>query len=405
MLLASTFAALAPAATDARAERAALALLAAHAFDAWLDGSPIELPLETSAREVGLAAAAEQLFHEPAARALETMRRGPATDGELRLTVLDSMTDAGNDLTTLGHPELAEPLLTAILRRSGTGASEAAVTARCLAARARALVRLGKLDDTLLDAQLLDQLAADSGLETYRVRAGVLVADIRGRLGDIPQAAAIGKEVWERARARGLRDVEPVAAGQYGVSLFQMGRVREAIPLLLHASRNTSGDSQTIFLIGLGVAFMALGHREAARDALEMGETRAVDVLYRSRARLNLMRLAADFGDRAAFERWRTLLLDGTIDPSMSPAVYCMMGEAYHLFGELEAARAAFDRAIALGEQHHINQWVFTAEAGLKALDAGVPPTPEPEPPMLDEVAPAIAKVRVMRAAMSGDVR
>lgn len=405
MHLASAFTALGSAAPELPDEGAALALLATHLFDAWLDGSPVDVPLDVPARGASPATPAERLFHEPLERALETMRGGPATEARRRLAVLALMTDAGNDLTTLGRPELAAPFLTAVIRRSGIGGGEVAVTARCLNSRGRALVRQGKLEESLADANLLARLAADSGLDEYHLRARVLVSDVKGRRGDIPQATALAKEIWEEARARGVDDAEPVAAGQYGVALVQMGRARDAVPVLLHASTTASAVERTIFLIGLGVAFMELGHREAARDALEMGESQAVDVLHRARARLNLMRLAADFGDRAAFERWRALLLAGAIDPSMSPAVHCMMGEAYHLFGEHDAARASFSRAIALGERHQINQWVFTAEARLAALDAGVPPTPEPEPPTLGDVAPAIAKVRVMRAAMGGRAR
>ncbi|HEX2779542.1 MAG TPA: hypothetical protein VHM30_08590 [Gemmatimonadaceae bacterium] len=406
MLTASAFTTLGSAAPEIPDERAALALLAAHVFDAWLDGLPVDVsPVDAAAHGASPAAPPERLFHEALERAFETMHGGPATDARRRLAVLELMSEAGNDLSTLGRPELAVPFLTAILGHSGTAGAEAAVTAQCLYARARALVRQGKLDETLADAHLLHRLATDAGLEYYRVRAGVIFSDVKTRLGDIPQAAALAKEVWEGARGRGRVDAEPIAAGQYGVTLVSMGRIRDAIPFLLHASIAAAGGEQTNCLIGLGVAFMALGHREAARDALEMGESQAVDVLYRARARLNLMRLAADLGDRAAFERWRALVLDGPIDPSMSPAVYCMMGEAYHLFGEHDAARASFSRAIAHGERYRINQWVFTAEAGLKALDAGVPPTPEPEPPTLGEVAPAIATVREMRAAMGGRAR
>ena len=80
----------------------------------------------------------------------------------------------------------------------GTGRAEVAVTAGCLYHRARALMRQGKLEETLVDARLLEQLAIDSGLEYYRARAGVIVSDVKGRLGDMLSAIYACSETHDK---------------------------------------------------------------------------------------------------------------------------------------------------------------------------------------------------------------
>jgi tetratricopeptide (TPR) repeat protein len=398
MLLDSAFGGAGRTPAPQQSEYVALAVLATHAFAAWTEGGVIDAPIPLGAEPP--ADAPTHAFAPLVLIALRRMRDGRADDEAERVAVLEIMIRAGEELYLLAVPEVTTVFFASLLARCRGHGAERRLTAQCMHRIAQSLIREGRLDDALAVTRLLELLSHGAGLEDYAVWTLYLMHDLNARWGDLHASQSFARRAHAAAVAYGLADHAALTAGVIGIALHLMGRNREAVPFLMEGATLADPWLRASHLMGLGVLLMLLGHRRASRDALEAAEALTPDMLHRSRTRLNLMRLAADSGDRAAFDRWRQRLFAGFIDPSMAPAAYCMLGEAYHLFGERESARASFAQAIALGEQHRIAQWIFIAERGLAELDAGTPPAVVPEPPVTDDVAPALAYVRTLRAAM-----
>lgn len=400
MMLATTFEAMGRLPEMERGDEAAVALLLAHLVEAWASGQVVDAGMLAAAHAVTGALPAALVA--PAEALLTSVEEGWASDPDARRELTQAVTRFADELSAQGLPALATAVLSARLQRAALARLELTATLHSLLRCANANRRQARFSNVVTIYDVAEAAAVDGRTAEYRLRARLGRADLFNQQGNLRAAEQIIVAAEAEARALGMAEVECLAVTTRAIVAFNQGRFREVPPLALRALADEEGTNHTRWhaLTALGVSFMLLGHREAARDSLEFVAASCGDAIIRGRAHLNLMRLAADFGDREGFERHRAILLRSRIEAPSTAPMHCMMGEAYHIFGETGRARECFQRAIDLAREHGVYQWVFTAERGLAELDAGTPPMVEPEPAVLDDIAPAVAHMRWLRAAM-----
>ena len=264
---------------------------------------------------------------------------------------------------------------------------------------ARAHRWLGNTADVTRVLGVTYRLALEHRRVDVRLRVRVSRASSMIMGGDLGRGYRACRRVVRDAARLGLRQVEGYATGELGLIVSHMGRQRRAVVLLGRALELTDDPSlRENFLNSLGTAFEGLGHRRAARDTWSVLEATSAQGLVRKVAGMNLMRLAADFGDRLEFERRRGDLLEAPPPPVVLSAAHLFIGEGYELFGEPELARAAYRRAIAHATEHHVHYWTYRAEQQLAAVrdDEPAPPSGDvaPTTPDVIQVAHRMERLR-----------
>jgi tetratricopeptide (TPR) repeat protein len=228
---------------------------------------------------------------------------------------------------------------------------------------ARALAGKGRLEQAMaqLDA-LARQTPEPAGVERLR---GIIFYQRQ----EFPEAI----EAFTKAAAQDTQDRDAVE--MHGVSLFRLGRVQQAIPLLEKAHAAVEGtnvdpdyvlalcyadvgrydDSRRAFAAQFGFATdSAEAHLLAARQFLrrELRDQAGVEAAKALALKPGLPlahellgEVALARGDAAAATH--ELELERTIDP-LSPDVYDRLGDAYLREGQYAQAQQALDRAVLL---------------------------------------------------------
>jgi hypothetical protein len=104
------------------------------------------------------------------------------------------------------------------------------------------------------------------------------------------------------------------------------------------------------------------------------------------------MRIAAEVGDRGAFDRHRAVAEASReqMTPSMTADYHYKAGTGLARFGAPEQAREALAAGLRVSERHRLNAWYFRLERALSELETGTavraPAARAPEAPLLDEV-------------------
>jgi hypothetical protein len=137
--------------------------------------------------------------------------------------------------------------------------------------------------------------------------------------------------------------------------------------------------------------------RGAARDAYLILAATAQEQYTRWIATINLMECAAADGREPMFEQYRRELADASLPVTLACQYNYYVGEGYRLFGRMEQARRALERALELAEQHRLNAMMFRVEQSLESLkDGGVVIIAEAVEPS-SEVSGVAAAIRGLR--------
>ena len=240
------------------------------------------------------------------------------------------------------------------------------------------------------------EIATESGDVVNVVLARVNEGHIAVLRGNLPRAEAILDDAIAQAqgpefddvRARALHERSNVAHHRKDYELA----VRLAYDAFRHAQNQVERDR---ILNDLAGGFLALGVLSAAGDAYLVLSATAQEQYMRWAATINLMELSARAGHQMQFELYRRQLFGERMPPMLQTAYELGMGDGYRRFGETDKARTVLARALALAEEHGLNQYLFEAEEALLQLDA-VPPTVKTVEPSLDlqEVADAVREMR-----------
>lgn len=235
-----------------------------------------------------------------------------------------------------------------------------------------------------------------------RIGQGIVLQQV----GNLPAARVMLTAARDDAVAAGDRDAEARANHDLAATAIRARNPAEAVPLAFRAYERYDGATLKLRALGdLGLAMFQLGHYRAAKDAQELVVTGATSMGMRATALIELLAIGTAMHDRISFERVRRQIdgLGAAMPPDWSVDYQIKLGSGLACFGQTEAARSCLDQALADAERFGLNEYLFTAEQALRALDQAeeeaIAPTPWQdsleEEPEVAEVAAALHHLRI----------
>jgi tetratricopeptide (TPR) repeat protein len=216
-------------------------------------------------------------------------------------------------------------------------------------------------------ASLATDLGDAHSVFLARIGRGIVLQ----KLGNLPAAERLLREVAADAQLVGDRDAEARAIHDLAGTLYLTGRIKDAIPLAFRAFELYDRPLHRCrALSDVGTLLKELGHYAAAEKAFAAVLSHKLSAEVRARSVLEMLELSAILGDRVAFQRWRRdlqqsidqLPLDDQLDYEMK------VGAGLAQFGHNAQGEAHLLRAIELAEQHRLGERLFEAEGLLSEI-------------------------------------
>jgi tetratricopeptide (TPR) repeat protein len=249
-------------------------------------------------------------------------------------------------------------------------------------------------------------VASSLGDTATMLRIRVAEAGIFRHRGERKAAEAMLHEVVAEAEKHHLAAERAMATHDLGTIAYDAGQYDAAVRCFYDAWTHYSERSRKDRVLNdLARTLADLGLRDAARDALLLISTSAVEREMRLNARVNLLDLAAQDGELAVFEQYRRDLSAQAMPARLTTHFHLLVGEGYRRFGRLQQAASAYQRAIRLGSRSQANDLVQRAEAGARAVATGIAPAwPTPPLPLTSSASPVdvahvTSALREMRTA------
>jgi hypothetical protein len=184
--------------------------------------------------------------------------------------------------------------------------------------------------------------------------------------GDYPKAVVMWETLIDEARTAGCRDVFARASHDRGCAAVSHDAFEEAASFLFVAMQAYEDATQRERAsLDLAVAVLNLGIWDGARDAFYILHTTAEQHEVRMAAAINLLRLAAEDGERETFERYRALIDVPALSLRLRAEFYRRLAEGYGAFGERDVAAMLYRTLRQLAEQNDLEEYTQIAEAGL----------------------------------------
>lgn len=213
-------------------------------------------------------------------------------------------------------------------------------------------------------------------------RSGDLMGVLRSRIGvaklalvrgNMPRAEEMLDDAIDCATKHGFTELRSAALHDRSVVAHARGDYERAIRLAYGALEETSVPSKRDrVLADIAASFLDLGVRSAARDAYMVLAATAEEQYSRWSSTLNLLEIAALDRCEPVFEQYRRELDAAALTPELRAKFFLEIGKGQDIFGEPDAARESFERAIETAGTHNLHQLVFQAEACLEKLRQGV---------------------------------
>jgi tetratricopeptide (TPR) repeat protein len=212
------------------------------------------------------------------------------------------------------------------------------------------------------------------------MQIGDPVSMLRGRLGrgavdrgrgNLPLARATAESVVREASELKLADVQAIAYGDLGAVYGLQGLRLEALEAQYQAFQFSHDAQQRMHALGdVAYGLREIGALEAARIAFTIVAHSSASLRVRANAHLELMDIEATFGNRVAFERYRSRAEEyrGRMSPSMSVDYHYKLGTGLARFDQLSRAQDALKAGLAVAETHRLNAWYFKVEQALEEL-------------------------------------
>lgn len=236
----------------------------------------------------------------------------------------------------------------------------------------RILRRAGRFDDATeaYAAAGRAALAAGDGHTELlsRIGRGIVLQQV----GNLPAAKTMLSAARDDAERAGDRDAEARANHDLAATAIRARNPGEAVPLAFRAFERYESPTLKLRALGdLGLAMFQLGHFRAAKDAQELVVDGATSMGMRATALIELLAIGTAMHDRISFERVRRQIdgLDASLPPDWSVDYHIKLGTGLSRFGQTEAARSYLNQALSDAERFGLNEYLFTAEDALRALD------------------------------------
>lgn len=214
-----------------------------------------------------------------------------------------------------------------------------------------------------------------------RSRAGV--ANVTRMRGNLRGAGDMLDDVAAQARAIGAREIEALALSDRAIVAMQQGELGVAISLCYASIELSDTPYELDARFGnIGAFLIRLGRFAAARDAMRLKESVALNEKSRTVARINLLAIAARTPNREEFERMCGLLDNAAMSVEERINLRIETARGLIMFGDPDGASVELKIAIANAESIGLNRSIFEAEDMLKTVrsEAG-PGNPHIESP------------------------
>jgi tetratricopeptide (TPR) repeat protein len=255
---------------------------------------------------------------------------------------------------------------------------------------------LARWDPAIVCYQAALEAATGTGDLDRALRARLGRAHVDRARGNLPRARKEIEEVISEAAESGLPDVQSDAHQDLGVVLMLQGARAESLQATYNAFQLSQDPLSRMRILGdLGYALNESGYYSAARVALEIVANSDSSYLVKLNAILELMDLESAVGNRVAFERRRQQAreLSVRMTPSMTVDYRYKTAVGLARFDQLERAREIAGEALALAEQHRLNEWYFRVERMLQELESTATRETELQAPAEVDATPAVLQM------------
>jgi tetratricopeptide (TPR) repeat protein len=271
-------------------------------------------------------------------------------------TIADSVLDYGNMLEMAGRWPLSRDVFASLLNRA-QNAQDHLTTARTARRLGLILRMLGQLDASDRVYTLVHQMATRINIPKMDLGAHIGSANNLVMRGRLAEAGKILDTVATEAKSLGMTDIWGDALHEQSAIALErkdyLTGIRISQTVLMHVSNPVERDR---VLINIGAAFVGHGDHSAAKDFLIPLLQRTQEEGLRQMSLINLLEIAAKDGDKTAFERYHHEL-DGILTlPALQAHYHLYLGKGYYTFGSPAAAVEEWQYALAIAEEHGLNQ-------------------------------------------------
>lgn len=231
----------------------------------------------------------------------------------------------------------------------------------------------GDLEEAAI-AYDVGEAIATAARDTFgTLRAKVGKAKLTIHRGNLPQADVELQAIARAAEAAQCRPALSLALTDRMAVAGMRGQFESASVLGYRALELCEDEaSREAILSDLATSLGDAGERVAARDAHLVLSATARDVRVRWISTINLMSLAAQDGQRSAFDCYSAELTAASLSGELLPRFAIALGDGYECFGEVEEARSAYQQAVATSEASGPADVLVRAERALTVLDRRV---------------------------------
>jgi tetratricopeptide (TPR) repeat protein len=264
------------------------------------------------------------------------------------------------------HWPLAIDICQTIVERLGACIEHSCLLATVTqwASAARAAGRLDEAERMYLE---LGRLAMRFQDIQYGFRSRIGLANVHLEHGNYPEAQARIDEVIADVRAAGdpsLNGILSRALHTRAAVAMCRERYAEGVEFAREALHCCDDAvERDMILHDIASALISLGRLSAARDALLLIRTRALNHSTRWSACVNLMEIAGLEGRTKSFEYWHRKLANQQMRPWHRGHFFRLAGEGYERLGRYELALEMYETAISIGEAFGVNDVTIMAEA------------------------------------------
>lgn len=227
----------------------------------------------------------------------------------------------------------------------------------------------GRLTESVHAYQTAGDIAAQANDLVGVLRARIGEAKAAMARGNLPQANAILEETIARAREGLVTDVQSMALHDRSISAYLSGDFELAVRLGYEALEISRSPRERDRILGdVATAFRKLGLRSAAHDAYVILAATAQELYGRWSATLNLMEMASEDGQQVVFEQYRRSLSPEQLPVQLQVSYWHISAMGQDAWGTPDESRAYLERALAVAEEHDLNQAAFELREALASL-------------------------------------
>jgi tetratricopeptide (TPR) repeat protein len=300
--------------------------------------------------------------------------------------------------------EALDVVETALGLNDGTSPTEEIAA---LLQRARVLRLLGQMEDASTTYESARTRAMARGDMHSSLLARIGCAIVMRQVGNLPASETALREISKEAEESGDRDAMARANHDLGLVLVYRQRSAEGIGYLYRAFESYERAAHRLrALSDIGEALKREGGYVAARDAFAVVLRNNPPEDMRVCTMIALLELGAKMDDRLGFSRWKREItaMSANLPPERRADFELQVGLGCAGFGQARQAEQSLRKALALAEQHRLNEIAFSAEAALDALKKRAAPN-VPDTSVLsgaeraEEFAEIAEKLHALRAS------